>query len=178
MLKVKKFTMRQLKTKDSTWLVFKYVDGPFLHFNHCIALLLPLQDDDSDWPTESETSSSDEDEKYTGQLTAEFFLKKKGDDAEELERKRKEKEKERERRRERDRQRKAEEAAEDAADGWTKVTTGIPGQAQPKAKLFPDDAEITIELVTKKLIEILAGRGKKGTDRSEQVRWQLMHTEV
>ena len=41
---------------------------------------------------------------------------------------------------------------------------------QQKAKLFPDDAEITVELILKKLHEIVAGRGKKGTDRNEQVR--------
>jgi len=36
-------------------------------------------------------------------------------------------------------------------------------------KLFADDTEITHEAVINKLIEIVAGRGKKGTDRSEQV---------
>ena len=35
--------------------------------------------------------------------------------------------------------------------------------------MFSKDAEITHELVQKKLLEIVAARGKKGTDRSEQI---------
>lgn len=39
--------------------------------------------------------------------------------------------------------------------------------------MFAKDAEINIDLVVKKLIEIVAARGKKRTDRREQI--ELLH---
>ena len=38
-----------------------------------------------------------------------------------------------------------------------------------KPKMFEKDTEITIELVVKKLREIMAARGKKRTNRKEQI---------
>ena len=40
---------------------------------------------------------------------------------------------------------------------------------QDKPKLFPKDAEINHEAICKKLRELISARGKKGTDRSEQM---------
>ena len=58
---------------------------------------------------------------------------------------------------------------EDDDDGeWKKVKPGA-SIAMEKPKMFSKDAEITHEAVLKKLVEILAARGKKATDRSEQM---------
>lgn len=35
--------------------------------------------------------------------------------------------------------------------------------------MFPKDTEVNHEAVCKKLVEIIAARGKKGTDRQEQI---------
>jgi translation initiation factor 3 subunit C len=40
---------------------------------------------------------------------------------------------------------------------------------QDKGGLFPKDAEITFDLVVKKFHEVIANRGKKGTDKFEQI---------
>ena len=48
-------------------------------------------------------------------------------------------------------------------EGWTEVS-----KSSTKS-LFPKDTEIDHQTVTKKFHEILAVRGKKGTDRSEQI---------
>ena len=40
---------------------------------------------------------------------------------------------------------------------------------QDKPKMFSKDTEVNIEAVTRKLIEITSARGKKGTDRQEQI---------
>lgn len=44
---------------------------------------------------------------------------------------------------------------------------------QEKPKMFAKDAEIDLNLVIKKLSEIMAARGKKRTDRREQI--ELLH---
>ena len=44
---------------------------------------------------------------------------------------------------------------------------------QEKPKMFGKDDEISIPSVVKKLNEIMAARGKKGTDRREQI--ELLH---
>ena len=48
-------------------------------------------------------------------------------------------------------------------EGWIEVST------DKRKVLFPKDTEINHQAVLKKFHEILAVRGKKGTDRSEQV---------
>jgi len=53
----------------------------------------------------------------------------------------------------------------DKDDGWTEVS-----KSSTKA-LFPKDTEINHQAVLKKFHEILAVRGKKGTDRSEQIEY-------
>ena len=54
---------------------------------------------------------------------------------------------------------------EEDEEGWTKVSTG----AVDKPKMFEKDAEINHELVIQKLKEIMAARGKKRTNRKEQI---------
>lgn len=54
---------------------------------------------------------------------------------------------------------------EDGEGGWTKVDKG----AGEKPKMFEKDAEIDHSLVVKKLHEIMAARGKKRTNRKEQI---------
>ncbi|UYV74933.1 EIF3C [Cordylochernes scorpioides] len=51
---------------------------------------------------------------------------------------------------------------------WEEVKGGVP-LIMEKPKMFSKDAEITHPVVLRKLNEILAARGKKGTDRSEQI---------
>lgn len=58
---------------------------------------------------------------------------------------------------------KTEKKAKD--EGWTQVLK----QSDKMKVLFPKDTEINHQAVMKKFHEILAVRGKKGTDRSEQV---------
>ena len=58
-----------------------------------------------------------------------------------------------------------EDEDEDEDDDWIKVDRG----AVDKPKMFDKDAEITHELVIKKLREIMAARGKKRTNRKEQI---------
>ena len=57
---------------------------------------------------------------------------------------------------------------DDAGEGWTSVTGGIAVLAE-KMKLFSKDTEINHEAVQKKIYEIFSARGKKGTNRTEQI---------
>ncbi|GIY08831.1 eukaryotic translation initiation factor 3 subunit C [Caerostris extrusa] len=112
-------------------------------------------DDDSiDWGSSSdeESSLSTDDEKYGGNLATKF-LKRPGEKDETKEVTRREKKRDKERK---------ERKKEDDDEGWEEVKGGKP-------KMFAKDAEINHQLVLKKFNEILAARGKKGTDRSEQI---------
>ncbi|XP_068747600.1 eukaryotic translation initiation factor 3 subunit C-like [Montipora capricornis] len=53
--------------------------------------------------------------------------------------------------------------------GWTQVKSSSLTAADRAKKLFPKDTEINHQVVLKKLHEILSARGKKGTDRTEQI---------
>ena len=132
------------------------------------------EDDDSDdWDSDTESdSSSDDDIASTSVYTREMFLKK----VEDPEKARKKKEKEEKKKQERE-ERKLEEKRkrlareeegvsddEDEGEGWTKVD-----KTAGKVAMFAKDAEITNELVINKLAEITAARGKKKTNRKEQI---------
>lgn len=115
-------------------------------------------DDDSDddfFGSDSESSSSDDEDAAEGgrkQWAAWMFLKDdKKDDKKSGKRQKKE------------RVEKTKEKPKDA-DGWTQVSKN-----ERMKVLFPKDTEINHQVVIKKYHEILAVRGKKGTDRSEQV---------
>lgn len=121
-------------------------------------------DDDSiDWgpDTDDETSSSD----AGGGIFSlrERFLKKTTDrDDDDVKKKKK--------RLQREMKSKDEESDDDA--GWETVKKGSSMPVE-KPKMFSKDDEINVNSVHKKLNEIMAARGKKGTDRKEQI--ELLH---
>ncbi|XP_063219969.1 eukaryotic translation initiation factor 3 subunit C [Bacillus rossius redtenbacheri] len=125
-------------------------------------------DDSSDWgsSTDSGSESSGEDGPYTNMrdrfLKSSFRVTDKGE-AEKKER-RSDKIK---LRKERDRKHAQDE--DDDGDEWTVVDPG----PIDKLVMFSKDAEIDANLVVKKLAEILAARGKKRTDRRQQI--ELLH---
>jgi len=119
-------------------------------------------DDDSDFfDSDSDESSSDEDDLPEGgrrQWAAWMFLKDTTSQAD------KNKAGKREKKVRPDKNKDKEKAAADAKDdGWTQVSN------EKMKVLFPKDTEINHQAVLKKYHEILAVRGRKGTDRSEQV---------
>ncbi len=127
----------------------------------------PVEDDDesddSYWDSDSDESDSSSSDDQPGMSLREKFLKKTGDkdDADKKEKKAKEKAEKR-----KERKRIAEEDEdEDEDDDWIKVD----GRGSDKPKMFEKDAEITHDLVVKKLHEIMAARGRKRTNRKEQI---------
>jgi translation initiation factor 3 subunit C len=129
--------------------------------------------DSDDWPsdTDSSSDSSDEDEgKY--QSMRERFLKKTGPVHEEDEEREKRKEERRKERKEKEKRKPRNEDEEDGEGEWEYVKGGIAIPSE-KPKMFAKDAEIDLNLVIKKLSEIMAARGKKRTDRREQI--ELLH---
>ncbi|CAH1155507.1 unnamed protein product [Phaedon cochleariae] len=132
--------------------------------------------DSDEWPSDSDTSSdsSDDDEsKYTSMR--ERFLKKSGtthEDDEEKEEKERRKEEKRKERKDKERRKMRREDEEDGEGEWETVQRGVAIPSE-KPKMFAKDAEIDLNLVIKKLSEIMAARGKKRTDRREQI--ELLH---
>lgn len=125
------------------------------------------ESDDSYWDSDEdeESSSSDDDTKYEN--LREKFLK--GAGGEDGERKKEKKDRKDREKAERRKIREEEEELEPEGDAWQ-----TQGKAfQPKPKMFAKDADINTSVVLKKLSEILAARGKKGTDRREQV--EMLH---
>ncbi|KAK7488251.1 hypothetical protein BaRGS_00020558 [Batillaria attramentaria] len=121
------------------------------------------EDEDSDdfWnqSSDEESSSSDDDIPAVGKLTAEYFLKS---TTEQEAAKKDKKKKERT-----EGKRRGERRAKDE-DEWQEVKGGAP-LIMEKPKMFAKDQEINHEAVGKKLFEIVAARGKKGTDRSQMI---------
>ena len=124
--------------------------------------------DDSYWDgdTDSSSDSSEDEAQYTS--VRERFLKKttdKDDDEKKEKKERKKRDDKKDKRRYR----------EDSSDGegeWETVKGGVAIPSE-KPKMFAKDAEINVDLVVKKLNEIVAARGKKRTDRREQI--ELLH---
>jgi len=118
---------------------------------------------DEEWPSDSDSSSSSDDEQPTGGYTREMFLKKAVDPEEEIKKEKKKEEKLAKKQAEKEKR--GREAQDDDDDeGWNVVD-----RTAAKIAMFAKDAEITHELVIKKLQEIVAARGKKKTNRKEQI---------
>merc|ERR1711981_801403 len=124
-------------------------------------------DDDSDdsyWGSDSDeesSSSADEDQFLS---IREKFLKKSTDTKKEKKSKDDEGKKPKKTRKQKERDSDDDEDADN--EGWEVVPKH--GAAE-KPKMFDKDAEINHELVVKKLREIMAARGKKRTNRKEQI---------
>ncbi|KAG7174371.1 Eukaryotic translation initiation factor 3 subunit C-like [Homarus americanus] len=121
-------------------------------------------DDDSiDWGPDSDDETSSSDGGGGMFPLREKFLKKTTDrDDDDLKRKRKRL----------PRENKAKDEESDDDGGWEKVKRGS-SMPMEKPKMFGKDDEINVNSVHKKLNEIMAARGKKGTDRKEQI--ELLH---
>ncbi|XP_055325708.1 eukaryotic translation initiation factor 3 subunit C [Sitodiplosis mosellana] len=126
----------------------------------------PKEADDSDdssfWGSDSESDSDSSEEETQYVNIRERFLKKttEKEDKDDEEKKKKRKEKE-------VKPRKQHEGSDDEG-GWETVTKGSSTTAE-KPKMFAKDAEIDVPLVLNKLNEIMASRGKKRTDRRQQI---------
>lgn len=118
-------------------------------------------EDASEWDDseDDETSSSSDEEKYADNPAARFLKKTTDIDAEKAPEKKKKEKKDKKESRRRD--------EDDGGGEWKEVVDGA--RIAVKPKMFAKDAEINHAAVVKKLNEILAARGKKGTDRSEQI---------
>jgi len=121
--------------------------------------------DDDDWPSTDSSSSESDDEKPTGGYTRDMFLKKTEDPEEEIKREKKRAERAKRKADLKDKRVEEEEDEEDDGEGaWNVVD-----RTAQKIAMFAKDAEITHDLVVKKLMEIVAARGKKKTNRKEQI---------
>lgn len=118
-------------------------------------------DDDYDWGSDSDESSSESESE--GPMTLREKFLKKTTTKEEDESKRKQRA---------DRKQREGKVPKEGDGGWETVKKGsvIPTE---KPKMFGKDDEISVKTVTNKLNEIIAARGKKGTDRKEQI--ELVH---
>lgn len=112
-------------------------------------------DDDSMWDMSSDDSSSSDDEDYGGNLAAKFLKKDTDKDKESKKREKKVKEV-------KDRRKVKDDEGE-----WTRVEGG--GTSVEKPKMFAKDAEINVQVMVKKLVEIMGMRGKKRVDRIDQM---------
>ncbi|XP_011495404.1 PREDICTED: eukaryotic translation initiation factor 3 subunit C [Ceratosolen solmsi marchali] len=126
-------------------------------------------DSDLDWGSDSDNdSSSSSDDDKPQHVGADYFRKTQkdgGDDEQKQIRKEHRKD-----RKDKDRKKKREE--DDGEGEWETVKGGVAIPSE-KPKMFAKDAEINTVAVLKKLGEIVAARGKKRTDRKEQI--ELLH---
>ncbi|XP_014233519.2 eukaryotic translation initiation factor 3 subunit C-like [Trichogramma pretiosum] len=125
-------------------------------------------DSDSDWGSSSDdesSSSSGDDKPVAGPDYFRKTAQKDGDEEQKQIRKEHRKD-----RKEKDRRHKREE--DDGEGEWETVKGGVAIPSE-KPKMFAKDEEINTVAVLKKLNEIIAARGKKRTDRREQI--ELLH---
>lgn len=122
-------------------------------------------DSDIDWGSDDDDSLSSDDDKYEGNLAARF-LKRADDQDKEASSKRTKKTKPDKTKADKKR------AGEDDEDkGWESVKAST--VASEKPKMFAKESEINHYNVLKKLVEVLAMRGKKRVDRSDQTEMLL-----
>ena len=115
------------------------------------------ESDDSYWGSDSDESTDSSSDDDPGMSLREKFLKKQPGD----EKKKKEKKDKKDKKKLRPVQ---EEESDEDGEGWETVKGAL-----EKPKMFDKDAEINHDLVAKKLVEIMAARGKKRTNRKEQI---------
>lgn len=118
-------------------------------------------DSDIDWGSSDDSSLSSDDDKYEGNLAARFLKRQDDKDDKDATAKRTKKAKP-EKIRE-----KAKKIEDDDDKGWESVKGG-PASSTEKPKMFAKESEINHANVLKKLVEVLAMRGKKRADRSDQ----------
>ncbi|XP_015592018.1 eukaryotic translation initiation factor 3 subunit C [Cephus cinctus] len=123
---------------------------------------------ESDWGSDSDSDSTSSEDDGQYQNIRERFIKKATDkDEDEDKAKKKEQRKER-----KDKERKKKRDEDDGEGEWETVKGGVAIPSE-KPKMFAKDAEINVAAVLKKLTEVIAARGKKRTDRREQI--ELLH---
>ncbi|KAK7873145.1 hypothetical protein R5R35_006367 [Gryllus longicercus] len=122
------------------------------------------ESDDSDWDSDPESSSESSDPEDKNLTLREKFLKRTTDKEEEEKKEKKDK---------KDRRDKEKKQRKDDEEGEWETVRGSGAIPSEKPKMFAKDAEIDLNLVVKKLNEIVAARGKKRTDRREQIK--LLH---
>ncbi|KAJ8953657.1 hypothetical protein NQ314_007264 [Rhamnusium bicolor] len=128
--------------------------------------------DSDDWPSDTDSSSDSSEFDESKHTIRERFLKRPGAIHEDDEDKERRKEERRKERKEKERRKMRKEDEEDGEGEWETVQRGVAIPSE-KPKMFAKDAEIDLNLVIKKLSEIMAARGKKRTDRREQI--ELLH---
>ncbi|KAK0097254.1 hypothetical protein PV326_002740 [Microctonus aethiopoides] len=127
-----------------------------------------MSESESDWGSDSDSDSDSSEFDGQYQNLRERFIKKatdKDDDEDKINKKDQRKE-----RKDKDRKKKRDE--DDGEGEWETVKGGVIVPSE-KPKMFAKDAEITVPAVLKKLLEICVARGKKRTDRREQI--ELLH---
>lgn len=120
-------------------------------------------EDSDDWGSSDESSLSSDDDKYGENLAQKFLKREKDDDKDRKDKKREKKDRI-------DRKiRKTEEPEDEAGGegGWTRVDGGTVYPERPR--LFAKDEEVDHNAMLKKVLEILAMRGKKRIHRSDQI---------
>lgn len=122
------------------------------------------EESDTDWGSSDDDSSlTSDDDKYEGNLAARF-LKRQDDQDKEATAKRIKKAKPEKSKADKKRE-------EDDDKGWEPVKGSA--AASEKPKMFAKESEINHQNVLKKLVEVLAMRGKKRADRSDQTEMLL-----
>merc|ERR1719334_2688777 len=122
-------------------------------------------DSDDDWgddsESESSSSSSDDDEDDPVKRSLKFLKR---------EPTKEEKEKKKQRDEERLKRREERKKKEETAEGdWTVVPGGNVVPPVEQEEIFKKDEEINVKNVCKKLFDMTSARGKRGTDRADQI---------
>lgn len=121
-------------------------------------------DSDIDWGSDDDSSLSSDDDKYEGNLAARFLKRQDEQDKEAVFKRPKKAKPEK-------LKEKKKVVEEDEEKGWEPVKGSATSSEKPK--MFAKESEINHQNVLKKLVEVLAMRGKKRADRSDQTEMLL-----